>query len=211
MSKVPGIRVLVFLIALLVSSSWIPGCATAPRSPAPEVPVRQEPPTPPAKEVRLPFRAGTRFRVSQGPFGKASHSEKGNEYQWDFDVPYGTRVISVEAGQVIEVWAPRRGGGCDPRHSANAHNIKIRHSDGSVAQYVHVAARVKAGENVREGEWIAVTAKNGWICQPQLHFGIYRDEKKLYSSPERESIPLRFRALPDGAAPEGLEIETPKL
>lgn len=148
------------------------------------------------RHVRLPFSPGTKFVISQGPFGKASHSESGNEYQWDFDVPYGTPVLAVESGTVIDVWTPKGGGGCDPKFKDFAHNLKIRHADGTVAQYVHVDSRVEVGQAVEVGQTIAVTAKNGWICAPQLHFGVYRSERNLYNSPNRESIPLTFEGMP---------------
>lgn len=38
------------------------------------------------KRAILPFSPGTKFEISQGAFGKQSHSEPGNEYSWDFDV-----------------------------------------------------------------------------------------------------------------------------
>jgi murein DD-endopeptidase MepM/ murein hydrolase activator NlpD len=161
------------------------------------------------KRVGLPLSSGTAFVISQGAFGRASHSEKGNEYQWDFDVPYGTRVVAVEAGVVIDVWEPDGGGGCDAKYSNDAHNVKVRHADGTVAQYVHVDSRVRVGETVQRGQTIAATAENGWICQPQLHFGIYRSERTLYSSPQRESIPVRFDGLPSGLAKERLRATVP--
>jgi len=50
------------------------------------------------KKVELPFSKATSFFISQGAFGKDSHNEKGNEYSWDFAVPYGTKVMAIEAG-----------------------------------------------------------------------------------------------------------------
>lgn len=162
------------------------------------------------KRERLPFPTGIKFLISQGAFGKKSHAEPGNEYSWDFDVPYGTPVVSVENGTVLEVWEPTDGGGCDSKFSNAAHNIKIEHEDGTVAQYGHISAKVKTGDLVREGQEIAVTAMNGWICSPQLHFGIYRSKDHLYSSSKRETIPVSFDGLPEfGKATEGLRGEVP--
>jgi len=90
------------------------------------------------KQVRIPLPSGVSFIISQGAFGKNSHDEKGNEYQWDFDVPYGTEVVAAASGRVLAVWEPHEGGGCDPKFSGAAHNIKVVHDDGTVAQYVHV-------------------------------------------------------------------------
>ncbi len=161
------------------------------------------------KSVALPFRSGTSFLVSQGAFGQRSHLEPGNEYSWDFDVPYGTEVLAVEAGRVLEVWAPNHGGGCDPNLSEFAHNIKVEAQDGTVAQYVHVSPRVRAGQRVEAGQVIAVTAQNGYICAPQLHFGVYRSRETLYQSLSRETIPLRFRGIPGELAREGKSYQAP--
>lgn len=162
------------------------------------------------KKVRLPFLKNTKFVISQGAFGTKSHMERGNEYSWDFDVPYGTPVVSVESGVVLEVWEPNNGGACDKKFSDAANNIKIEHTDGSVAQYVHVSSKVKWGEHVNEGRQIAVTAMNGWICSPQLHFGIYKSKAHLYSTTQRETIPVVFIGLPNfGKATEGIEGVVP--
>lgn len=151
-------------------------------------------------KVHIPFEAGTRFTISQGAFGTASHSEPGNEYSWDFDVPYGTDVTAVADGKVIEVWQPEKGGECDPRFASLAHNLKIEHRDGTVAQYVHIEILVKNGDVIKTGQRIAKTAKNGWICQPQLHFGVYKSKDHLYSSDHRQTVPLLFIEIPGGRA-----------
>jgi murein DD-endopeptidase MepM/ murein hydrolase activator NlpD len=143
--------------------------------------------------------------VTQGAFGSASHDEPGNEYSWDLAVPYGTEVLAAEAGEVIGVWTPGRGGGCEARWADAAHNIKIEHRDGTVAQYVHVEPRVAVGARVARRQVIAVTAHNGWICRPHLHFGVYRSRETLYDSPRRETVPLRFRGVPGGRLLEGRE------
>jgi len=198
--------VLASFVLLVVTMS----CATGqPSSPSPyerstEEQIRN------FKAVDLPFPVGVEFTVSQGAFGKASHNEPGNEYSWDFDVPFGTPVTAVEAGRVIEVWHPDQGGGCEPKYSAAAHNIKVEHADGTVAQYVHVDSIVEVGQEVRRGEIIAVTGNNGWICQPQLHFGVYASKSELYSSPKRKTIPVQFRGLPNGLAVTGLRVAVPK-
>jgi len=108
------------------------------------------------KTVRLPFKEGTSFIVSQGAFGRNSHNEPGNEYNWDLSVPYGTEVIAIEGGKVIEVWQPRKGGGCEKKYSDVAHNIKIEHADGTVAQYVHIETDKKIGDQVEEGQLIKI-------------------------------------------------------
>jgi murein DD-endopeptidase MepM/ murein hydrolase activator NlpD len=158
------------------------------------------------KPVRIPLPSGTRFRISQGAFGRYTHHDPGHEYTWDFDVPYGTPVLSVEDGDVLFVWEPPGEGGCDPKFNDSPHDIQIRHDDGTVAQYVHVQSEVKVGDRVVRGQRIAVTAKNGFICTPQLDFGIYQDTAHLPQSSQMRNIPLLFEGLPDGGlAREGYE------
>ena len=161
------------------------------------------------KKIVIPFKSGQKFIVTQGAFGTASHNEKGNEHSWDLSVPYGTQVSSVDSGTVIKVWEPNKGGACNPKFSNLAHNVKIEHSDGTVAQYVHIKSKVKEGQKVKRGQVIAITANNGWICNPHLHFGIYQSKDHLYSSTKRKTIPLSFIGIRKGKLKEGLSYISP--
>jgi murein DD-endopeptidase MepM/ murein hydrolase activator NlpD len=153
------------------------------------------------KKIPLPLPSGTPFKISQVARGKASHNNPGLEYAWDFDVAVGTPVVAVEDGQVIQVWEPKGGGACDPKLSDKAHNIKILAKDGSVAQYVHVQARVQIGDIVRKGQTIATTALNGFICTPQLHFNVFRDRDHTPEKGQPQTIQLLFHGLPDSGLP----------
>jgi murein DD-endopeptidase MepM/ murein hydrolase activator NlpD len=160
------------------------------------------------KRVRVPLQSGTSFVVSQGAFGRNSHRQKGIEYRWDLDVPYGTPVVTVEDGVVIGMNDSKEGG-CDPKFAEIPGSVLVRHSDGTVAQYVHVERRVDKGQGVSRGQIIAVTAKNGFHCTPQLDFLIFRSEDTLFNSPRRESIPLRFEGLPKELAVQGYSGTVP--
>lgn len=153
---------------------------------------------------RVPLLKHQSFVISQGAFGKESHNEKGNEYSWDFQVPVGTSVISVKDGQVLSIWFPDKGGGCDPKLSNYASNIKIEHRDGTVAQYVHVKTDLKIGDDVKQGQVIAKTVLTGWICMPHLHFGIYKSKDHLYSSKSRRTLPLLFEGIEGGILKQGM-------
>ncbi len=160
------------------------------------------------KRTIIPLRATQTFEISQGAFGRDSHDEEGNEYSWDFAVSFGTEVIAVEGGRVIDVYQPKdsKPGGCDSSLANSAHNIKVEHLDGTVAQYVHVDPLVPKGSSVARGETIAKTANNGWLCQPHLHFSIYRSKNHLYDSPNRETIPLYFEQVPGGILTRGFKM-----
>jgi murein DD-endopeptidase MepM/ murein hydrolase activator NlpD len=157
------------------------------------------------KRVPLPLMPGTQFKISQGAFGKNSHHDPGHEYTWDFDVPYGTPVVAVADGKVIQVYEPGKGGGCEARFNDYANNVKIEHRDGTVAQYTHVDPRVRVGDEVRRGELLALTSKNGFICTPQLDFAVFKDREHLFETGHPRNIPLLFEGLPEnGMAREGL-------
>lgn len=161
------------------------------------------------KEVRLPLPSGTMTTIRQGAFGKSSHHEPGNEYHWDFAVPLPTEVLAVAPGTVIAVWENGKGGGCDPKFAESMHHIKILHDDGTVAQYGHIKSHVTVGEEVSEGQIIAETAWNGWICYTHLHFGVYASKDELYDSPQRKTLPLRFRQVSQGILREQMQITVP--
>jgi murein DD-endopeptidase MepM/ murein hydrolase activator NlpD len=188
------------LVALLV----IAGCR-------PKNPYESAPPGAVAgwKRVKVPLASGTRFVVSQGAFGRDSHNQKGIEYRWDFDVPYGTPVLAVDDGTVLGVYEPHQGGGCDPKFSEVPSSVRVEHADGTVAQYVHIDSRVSVGQIVKTGDVVAVTANNGFHCTPQLDFLVFRSRQTLYESPRRESIPLRFQGLPRDLATQGLATTAP--
>ena len=155
------------------------------------------------ERVGLPFVSGTEFYVSQGAFGPNTHDEAGLEYRWDFDVPYGTPVLAVLSGRVLSVYESGQPGGCDRKFNASPNNVLVEHADGTVAQYTHIAARVSPGQNVSRGETIAVTAKNGFICEPQLDFLVFRSRDTLFGTPRAEDLPLFFEGVPGGVARQG--------
>ena len=155
------------------------------------------------KKVPFPFRPGTSFKVSQGAYGEFSHNEPGNELSWDFDVPYGTEVVAVESGRVIEIWKPQHAAGCSVKFKEFAVNVKIEALDGTVAQYVHLTPVVHMNQKVEQGQPIGVTSENGFICTPQLHFGIYSSRDNLYDAFERRTVPLIFEDVPGGIVRQG--------
>lgn len=156
------------------------------------------------KRVALPLNDDQSFMISQGAFGCCTHDKPGYEYAWDFDVPYGTQVRAVEAGEVIQVWEPNLGGGCDSKFLETAHNIKVLHTDGTIAQYVHIQSQVRIGNKVRKNQVIAVTANNGFLCIPHLHFNVFQDRKNIPETGSPRTIPVLFEnASGDGLLPEG--------
>lgn len=160
------------------------------------------------KKVRVPLKTGTPFTLIQGAFDEPSHNRKGDEYSWDFGVPLGTSVVAAQSGKVIGIWEPAEGSGCHPQYFHLGHYLRIRHADGTIAQYVHVKSKVKVGDIVEKGQWIAETAENGWLCKPHLHFGVYRDARHI-NAPDNETLPLYFEGIEDGVLKSRKQYETP--
>ena len=55
------------------------------------------------KPMPIPLPKGAETRVRQGAFGASSHSEPGNEYSWDFEVAFGTPVMSAKARAILSL------------------------------------------------------------------------------------------------------------
>ena len=149
------------------------------------------------KEVSLPFASGTKFTVTMSPYHL-----KNRHYSWNMDVPFGTPVHAIESGIVHSLWEPEGGGGCDrSKYFNKGHSFRILHDDGTVAQYLHVAIKVKKGDQIKKGQFIAVTALSGVVCSPQLHLMVYADARDI--GPSGRTIPLRFIGIPGGLALPG--------
>jgi murein DD-endopeptidase MepM/ murein hydrolase activator NlpD len=86
-------------------------------------------------------------------------------------MPIGTIVTAARAGVVADLRTKFR----DGQHGLDESNwVKIRHTDGSIAAYVHLTqggALVKIGDRVAAGQPIGVSGNTGntggW---PHLHF-----------------------------------------
>lgn len=160
------------------------------------------------KRLPIPLPPGTVTKVRQGAFGKSSHNEAGNQYNWDFEVPLGTSVLAVADGVVTYVSQPSVGG-CDAKYANSANVLQIKLADGTVAQYLHVETTLKPGNHVTKGQTIAHTGVSGWLCYPHVHFGVYASDHQLYSSPDRKTLPIFFVGISDGLACEGETYEVP--
>jgi len=155
------------------------------------------------RKVNFPFKAGTKFYVHQGAFGVYSHYIFPSLfYSYDMDVPFGTEIVAIEPGTVIEVYEPNKGGGCEMKWANFTHRIRIQNSDETVTEYRHVISRVKEGQKVVTGEVVGVTDNNGYICdQPHLHFQV--TNPKIDHENKKQTIPLYFKGIKGGLLKEG--------
>lgn len=148
------------------------------------------------KEVSLPFASGTSIQVHMGPYQRDNR-----HYSWAVDVPFGTPVLSMDGGKVLSLYQPEGGGGCDrKKYLGKGHSVRVLHDDGTVAQYLHVDIKVKVGDVIQKGQTIALTANNGIVCSPHLHFMVFKSKYDM--KPSGETIPLRFTGLSPGILPQ---------
>ncbi|MGB3799079.1 MAG: M23 family metallopeptidase [Lewinella sp.] len=136
----------------------------------------------------LPFRGPTARRVMQGYNGHFSHLDKA---ALDFDLPEGTPVHAARSGRVTEVVNSNDAGCPDPVCMNFSNLVRIVHSDGTIAEYVHLrkeGATVEVGEKVTAGDLIGYSGNTGYSSAPHLHFAVYQQRFNY-----RLFLPTAFR------------------
>ena len=113
----------------------------------------------------------------------------------DISLPLGTPVRAAREGVVMEFAADFLDGGLDPKYQEQANAVRVLHADGTMAVYAHLQAdsvRVRPGQPVERGAWLANSGNTGFSSGPHLHFVIQRN-----AGMELVSVPFEF-AGPDG-------------
>jgi murein DD-endopeptidase MepM/ murein hydrolase activator NlpD len=149
---------------------------------------------PPAETspYKLPWRAGDVHWVAQGNRSFTSHRGY-HLYAWDFVMPIGTEILAAREGKVVEVVDSLDGIGLD------ANFVTIQHADGRSSVYAHIkhaGALVHVGDEVVQGQPIALSGMVGQAPGPHLHFYVVNEEKT-------SSVPVSFSDVPGGVALAG--------
>ncbi|MCT4352488.1 M23 family metallopeptidase [Streptomyces sp. Je 1-79] len=99
--------------------------------------------------------------VSTGYQTGGSLWSSGSHSGVDFHAAYGSKVVSVGSGTVVEAgWG-----------GAYGNNIVIRMNDGTYTQYGHLSSiSVSVGQSVTPGQQIGVSGSTGNSTGPHLHF-----------------------------------------
>jgi murein DD-endopeptidase MepM/ murein hydrolase activator NlpD len=112
-------------------------------------------------------------------------------------MPVGSAVHAAREGVVINVAHRFFRGGTTQEVRDEANFVQVLQDDGTTAVYAHLqldTVRVRPGQRVQRGEYIANSGNTGYSSGPHLHFVVLRN-----AGLRSESVPVTF-AGPGGAS-----------
>jgi murein DD-endopeptidase MepM/ murein hydrolase activator NlpD len=144
----------------------------------------------PSRPYRAPFAVGTTYAISQAYPTRITHVTPDSQYAVDMVLPDDTPIYAAREGVVINTRHDSFRGGADPTLLDQANVVEILHDDGTIAIYAHLhwdSIRVRVGQTVARGEYIADSGATGFSTGPHLHFAVVRN-----SGSDDVSIPVQF-------------------
>ena len=145
----------------------------------------------PAEPYRVPVALSTNYPITQAYPDVITHTTPDSYHAIDIAMPIGTDIFASRAGVVFDVRSEHFRGGLDPDRDLGAANlIRILHDDGTYALYAHLnwnSIRVRPGERVERGQFIAESGNTGFSSGPHLHFAVLKNTGMLV-----ESLPIEF-------------------
>jgi murein DD-endopeptidase MepM/ murein hydrolase activator NlpD len=145
----------------------------------------------PRHAYRAPFAISTDHPVTQAFPQVATHTTRDSHYAVDVAMPIGTDIMAARGGVVFDVATSNFRGGLDPvKDGPKANVIRILHDDGTYAIYAHLntnSIRVRPGDRVERGQYIADSGNTGFTSGPHLHFAVVRNVGM-----QIESLPILF-------------------
>ncbi len=145
----------------------------------------------PDRPYRTPYALAQSFPVTQAYPTAATHQTVDSAHAVDFAVPIGTDIFAARDGIVFAVEDKNYRGGLDTsRQGAGANVVQVLHDDGTYAVYAHLnraSIRVRPGDRVRRGDFIAESGNTGFSTGPHLHFVVLRN-----TGMRLESVPVVF-------------------
>jgi murein DD-endopeptidase MepM/ murein hydrolase activator NlpD len=151
----------------------------------------------PPRPYRAPFAVGATFTVTQAWPARSTHVAADSFYAVDIALPDGTPVYAARAGLVIDLRHDAFLGAVDPTLLDQANVVEILHDDGTIAVYAHLhwdSIRVRIGQQVARGEYLADSGNTGFTSGPHLHFAVWRN-----SDNGEIAVPVVFEG-PGGSA-----------
>lgn len=145
----------------------------------------------PSRPYRAPFSVAGSYNITQAFPHAVTHDTVDSRYAVDIAMPVGTDIHAARGGIVFEVASTNFRGGTDPnRDAASANIVRILHDDGTHAVYAHLnwnSIRVKPGDLVERGQYIADSGNTGFSSGPHLHFAVLKNVGMRI-----ESVPFVF-------------------
>ena len=146
----------------------------------------------PDNNYRIPFSVGQYFPITQAYPDTVTHKTIDSMHAVDVAMPVGTDILAARGGVVFDIAADNYRGGLDLSRDGQAANIvRILHDDGTFSLYAHLnrnSIRVKPGDRVRAGQYIADSGNTGFSSGPHLHFAVQRN-----AGLSVQSLPVVFR------------------
>ena len=143
---------------------------------------------------RVPYALANDFPISQAYPDVVTHSTPDSKYAVDIAMPIGTDIFAARGGVVFDVAANNYRNGLDlERDGPRANVVRILHDDGTYAIYAHLnwnSIRVRPGDRVERGQYIADSGNTGYSSGPHLHFAIVQNVGLRL-----ESIPFEFQGM----------------
>lgn len=137
----------------------------------------------------LPYSPGEEFLVGYGYLDFPTHE---GLYAIDWLMPEETPILAARKGVVVEAFDEFWKSGLTDDMKSKGNRLVIRHDDGSLALYLHLAQhgiKVRVGQEVAEGQEIALSGNTGFSSTPHLHFMVYR-----YEGGAMVSFPVLFKS-----------------
>jgi murein DD-endopeptidase MepM/ murein hydrolase activator NlpD len=189
-APVPAIRSLAAVLAfggtLACSSATVPtmvDCSVFPLNPT--------------SSYVLPYAVGREFRVSRTFDHYTTRNGGVGLYAIDIVMPIGTPLHAARTGRVVAVEERFADG---DRADFHENWVMVQHTDGTVGRYIHITrdgALVEVGQEVAQGQLIALSGDSGPSGGPHLHFDVQRCGPNLPPGYNRlpcgQTIPVSFR------------------
>ena len=145
----------------------------------------------PSEPYRAPFAVATDYPITQAYPDVVTHTGPDSYHAVDIAMPVGTGIFAARGGIVFDVASTNFHGGLDmQRDGPSANVVRILHDDGSYAVYAHLntnTIRVRPGDRVERGDYIADSGNTGYSSGPHLHFVVVRNVGMRV-----ESVPVTF-------------------
>jgi murein DD-endopeptidase MepM/ murein hydrolase activator NlpD len=144
----------------------------------------------PGRPYRVPFAPGSTFQVTQAYPSHMTHSTPDSQYAVDIALPDDTPVYAAREGIVINARHDFFRTAMAPVMLDQANVVAILHDDGTIGIYAHLhwdSVRVRIGDHVLRGQYIADSGTTGFASGPHLHFAVIRN-----TGIADESVPVQF-------------------